>query len=132
MLQGPSEGISSVAFEVLIINCQIYLMNLLIFNCFPSNMIFSIHLFYVKFLFSENDIFPELKRAAVHVRAYLASNFKLTRENDDMMTCYLRDINKFLRYCTLYKSILKCGYPTKSTRLTWFVFLRNLDASALS
>ena len=32
--QGRSEGTSSVAFEVLIINCQIYFINLFIFNCF--------------------------------------------------------------------------------------------------
>ena len=31
--QGHSEGTSSVAFEVLIISCQIYFLNLCIFNC---------------------------------------------------------------------------------------------------
>ena len=38
-----------------------------------------------------------------------------------MMTCYLRDINKFLRYCILCKSILKRGFLTKGIKLTWFV-----------
>ena len=37
------------------------------------------------------------------------------------MTCYVRDINKFLRYRTLCKSVLKCGFPTKSIELTQFV-----------
>ena len=35
--QGRSEGTSSVAFDVLIINCQIEFINLFIFNCLRSN-----------------------------------------------------------------------------------------------
>ena len=36
------------------------------------------------------------------------------------MTCHLRDINKFLRYRNLCKSILKCGFPAKGIELTRF------------
>ena len=43
------------------------------------------------------------------------------------MTCYLRDINKFLRYCTLCKSILKCGFATKGIELTRFVLFEHSE-----
>ena len=57
-VQGRSEGTSSVAFEVLIINCQIYFINLFIFNCLTLNIkLFIFKLFDVKFLFSENHVF---------------------------------------------------------------------------
>ena len=51
--QGGREGTSIVAFEVLIINCQIYFINLFIFNCLTLNIkLFLFKLFDVKFLFS--------------------------------------------------------------------------------
>ena len=75
-----------------------------IFNCLTLNVnLFIFNLFDVKFLFSENHIFRKQKRTAVYGRASLNSPGK-------MMICYLRDINKFLRYRTLCKSILKCGF----------------------
>ena len=120
-LQGHSQRTSSVAFEVLIINCQAYFINLFIFTCLTLNIyLFSFNLFDVKFLFSENHIFRKQTRLAVYGCASLVSDFKLTRENDDLLssrlckTCYLR---------TLHKSILKCGFPTKSIKLTRFVLL---------
>ena len=39
-----------------------------------------------------------------------------------MMICYLRDVNKFLRYRTLCMNILRCKFPTKSIELTWLEF----------
>ena len=39
-----------------------------------------------------------------------------------MMTCYLRDTNKFLRYRTLCTNILKCGFLTKGIELTQLAF----------
>ena len=72
--QGHSKGTSNIAFEVLIISCQIYLINLFIFNLFD-----------VKFLFSKNPIFRKQKRIAVCGPASLVSDFKLTRKNDDML-----------------------------------------------
>ena len=84
--QGRSEGTSSVAFEVLIINCQIYLINLLIFNCLTLTINLFINLFYVKFLFSKNHIFCKQKRTAVYGRASLVSDFELTRKNDDLLS----------------------------------------------
>ena len=84
--QGPSEGTSNVAFEVLIINCQIYFINFLIFNCLTLNInLFIFNLFDLKFLFFENHIFRKQKRTAVYGRASLVSDFKLTRENDDLL-----------------------------------------------
>ena len=61
------KGTSSVAFEVLIINCKIYFINLFIFNCLTLNtklLIFK--LFDVKLLFSENHAFRKQKRTAVY------------------------------------------------------------------
>ena len=123
-MQRRSEGTSSVTFEVLIVNYQIYLINLLIFNCFTLNINLFINLFYVKFLFSENHIFRKQKRTAVYGSASLVSDYKLTQENDYL--CYLRDINKFLRYRTLCKNILKCGFPTKGIKLTRFMLFEVL------
>ena len=51
--------------------------------------------------------------------------------NKKLMTCYLRDINKFLRYDTLCKSILKCGILTKSIELTRFVLFEILGVPQL-
>ena len=85
--QGHSDGTSSVAFEVLIINCQIYFISLFIFNCLALNInFFMFNLFDVKFLFSENQIFRKQKRTAVYGRVSLVSDFKLTRENDDLLS----------------------------------------------
>ena len=39
-IQERSEGISNVAFETLIINCQIYFINFFDFNCLMSNFCF--------------------------------------------------------------------------------------------
>ena len=60
---GCSEGNSSVAFKVLIINCQIYFINLFIFNCLTlSTKLFIFKLLDVKFLFSKNRVFGKKKR----------------------------------------------------------------------
>ena len=87
LIQGRNEGTSSVAFEVLIINCQIYFINLLIFNCLTLNIkLFIFKLFDVKFLFSKNHVFRKQNRTAC-LWSYglsLVSDFKLTRENDDL------------------------------------------------
>ena len=129
LLQGGSEGISSVAFEVIIINCLIYFINLFIFNCLTSNInIFIFNLFDVKFLFSENHIFHKQKKSTVYGRASLVSDFKLTGK---MMTCYFRGMNKFLRYRTQCKSILKCGFPAKGMKLTTFILFEVLGVPQL-
>ena len=53
LIQCRSEGTSSVAFEVLIINCEIYFINLFIFNCLALNInVFIFNLFDVAFLLS--------------------------------------------------------------------------------
>ena len=67
LVQGHSKGTSSVALEVLIINCQIYFINLFLFNCLALNIkLFIFKLFDVKFLFSENYVFRKQKRTAVY------------------------------------------------------------------
>ena len=71
VIQGSREGTSSVTFEVLLINCQIYFINNLykssIFNCLTLNIkLFIFKLFDVKFLFSENHVFCKQKRTALY------------------------------------------------------------------
>ena len=89
-LQGHSEGTSSVAFEVLIIICQIYFINLFIFNCLKLNTkLFIFKLFDVKFLFSENHVFRKQKRTTLYGLMDARPKFrilKLTRKNDDLLS----------------------------------------------
>ena len=131
-LQQRSEGTSSVAFEVLIINCKIYFIYLFIFNCLTLNIkLFIFKLFDVKFLFSENHVFRKQKRTAVYGLMDARPQFRILNSPGKMMTCYLRDINKFLRYRTLCKSILKCGFPTKGIELTRFLLFEILEVPQL-
>ena len=130
--QRRSEGTSSVAFEVLIINCQIYFINLFIFNCLTLNIkLFIFKLFDVTFLFSENHVFRKQKRTAVYGVMDARPQFRILKSLGKMMTCYLRGIYKFLRYRTLWKSILKCGFPTKGIELTRFVLFEILGVPQL-
>ena len=46
----------------------------------------------------------------VYGRASSVINFKLTRENDILMTCHLRDTNECMSFHTLCTSILKYGF----------------------
>ena len=67
MHQGRSEGTSSIGFEVLILNSQIYLINLFIFNCLILNIkLFILMLSDVTYLFSENHVFRKQKGTAVY------------------------------------------------------------------
>ena len=88
IIQGRSEGTSSATFEVPIINCQIYFINLFIFNCLTLNIkLLIFKLFDVKFLFSESHVFRKHNRTAClwsYGRVFLVSDFKLTRENDGL------------------------------------------------
>ena len=69
--QGRSEGTSSVAFEVLIINCHIEFMNCLTSNfCFPKNLSFA----------------SRRERLFIHERASLVLDFKLTQKYDDPLS----------------------------------------------
>ena len=130
--QGCSEGTSSVSFEVLIINCQMYFINLFILNCLTLNIkLFIFKLFGVKYLCPKNHVFRKQNKTAVYGLmdvASLVSDFKLTRENDDLLSL---DINKFVRYRTLCKSILKCGFLTKGIELTRFVLFQVLGGPKL-
>ena len=65
LIQARSEGTSSAAFKVLIISCQIYCINSLIFSCLTLNInLFLFKLFDVKCLFSENHVFRKQKSTA--------------------------------------------------------------------
>ena len=136
-----SEGTSSVAFEVLTINSEIDFINLFIFDCLRSNInlfIFNcltsnINLFNFNCLtsnvcFSENTSFANRrKRLFMVARPY----FRILNSSGKMMTCYLRDTNKFLRYRTLRTSILKWGFPAKGTELTRLVLFEVLEMPQL-
>ena len=125
--QGRSEGTSSVAFEVLIINCQIYFKNSFIFNCLTLNIkLFIFRFFDVKFLFSENHVFHKQKRTAVYGVMDTRPQFRILNSLRKMVTCCLRYMNKFLRYRTLCKSLLKYRFPTKGIELTWFLLFEIL------
>ena len=120
--QGRSEGTSSVALEVLIINCQIYFINLFIFNCVTLDIkLFIFKFFNVKFLFSENHVFRKQKRTAVYGVMDTRPQFQILNPPGRMTTCCLRDINKFLRYRTLCRKIIKCRFQAKDIELTPFV-----------
>ena len=60
--------------------------------------------------------------------ASLVSDFKLTRENDGLLSSRYESI---LRYRTLCKSILKCGFPTKGVELTQLVLFEILGVPQL-
>ena len=85
MPQGRSEGTSSVAFEILIINCQIDFIKFVYLQLFNVQCKFlHLQLFDVKFLFSENYIFRKQERTAVYGRTSLVWNCKLVWKNDDL------------------------------------------------
>ena len=50
----------------------------------------NLELFDAKFLFSGKHIFRKQKIAAVYGCAFLASNFKLARKNDDLLSSRLK------------------------------------------
>ena len=99
--QGRSEGTSSAALEVLIINCKIDFINLFIFNCLTSN----INLFIFNCLTSNINLFNfncltsnfcflkytslanRRKRLLMDACLY----FRILNSYGKMMTCYLRD-----------------------------------------
>ena len=73
----------------------------------------------IKLLFSKEHIFCKENRAAVFRDA--RPWFRILNSPGKMTTCFLRETDAFLRYRTLCRSILKCGFPTKAIKLTWFV-----------
>ena len=102
--QGRREGTSSVAFEVLIMNCKKDFINLFIFNYLPSNKnLFILNCLMSNFCFPKNMYFASRREQLfVDARPY----FRILNSLRKMMTCYLRETIKFLRYRTLCTSIL--------------------------
>ena len=124
-----SEDTSSAAFEVLIINCEIYFINLFIFKCLISNInLFNFNCFTSNICFPKNTSFANRReRLLMDARPY----FRILNSSEKMITCYLRDTNKFLRYRTLCTSILKCGFLTKGIELTRLVLFEVLEMPQL-
>ena len=81
------------------------------FNCLTSIFFFPKN----KFLASRRE------RTFMDARPW----FRVVNSTVKMMTCYLRDKNKFLRYCTLCTSILKCKFPTKGIELARLKFFED-------
>ena len=102
--QGCREGTSSVAFQVLIMNCKKDFINLFIFNYLPSNKnLFILNCLTSNFCFPKNIYFTSRREQLfVDVHPY----FQILNSLGKMMTCHIRDTNKFLRYRTLCTNIL--------------------------
>ena len=105
--QWRSEGTSSVALEVLIIGCHIEFINWYIFNCLKSSFCFPK---IISFASTRERLFMDAR-----------PQFRILKSPGKMMTCYFRDTDAFLRYCTLRKGTLKCRFLTKIIKITWFV-----------
>ena len=94
--QGRSEGTSSVAFDVLIINFEIDFINLFTFNCLTSNVnlfifngltsninLFNFNCLTSNFCFPKNIFFAS-RREQMFMDA--RSGFQLNQENDDLLS----------------------------------------------
>ena len=121
----------SVAFEVLIIVCQIDFINWSIFNCFTLHA--NLFIFNCQ---TSNLCFPKKYLSQVKqnkktkeveengcLQTILVSDFKLAWENDDLLSSRHKNL---LRYRTLCTSVLKSRFPKKGIRLTWFVLFEML------
>ena len=87
------EGTSSVAFEVLIMNCEKDFINLCIFNCLTLNInLFIFNFLTSNFCFPKNIWQAEKNWLFVDLRPY----FRILNSLGKMMTCYLQDANTFL------------------------------------
>ena len=107
------------------INCQICFINCSSSTVLTLNIkLFIFNLFDVKFLFSKNHVFRIQKRTAVYGLMDAHPQIRILNSPGKMMNCNPRDINRFLRYCTLCTSILKYGFPTKGIELHGSYFLR--------
>ena len=88
-MQGRSEGIPSVEFEVLMINCHVEFINLFIFNCLTSN----INLLIVNCLTSNLCLTKNISFTSRRERLLMDvhSQFRILISPGKMMTCYLRN-----------------------------------------
>ena len=96
-------------------------MNLSIFNCLTSRI--NLQLFSdIKLPFSKGNIFRKQRRMTAYRRRSLVS--AISNSLRKIMTCYLWDTNRILRYRTLCTSILKSRFLTKRIKVTRFVLLK--------
>ena len=104
-MQGRGKGTSCVAFEVLMIKCEIDFINLFILNCLTSNInlfifncltsninLFNFNCLTSSFCFPKNIFFCKQKRTDVYGRASLVLGFQLNRENDDLLSSRHKEI----------------------------------------
>ena len=78
------------------------------------------------FVFRKAYFASRKERLFMDVHTY----FRILNSPGKTMT-YLRDTNKFLRYCTLCTSILKCGFPAKGIELKRLVYFEVLRVAQL-
>ena len=80
----------TIAFKVLIFNCQIYFISLFIFNCLTLSInLLIFNLFDLKFLFPRKSYLSQTEEDGcfwTYGRAPLVLDFKLTRDNDDLLS----------------------------------------------
>ena len=126
-----SEGTSSVAFWG--INNQLPNRFLQLFNVrykFVHCRLLNVRSEFVYVpLFNVKCLFPKIISFAGRRQRLLIDarpKFGVLNSPRKMMTCYLRDTNKFLRCHTLCTSILKCEFPRKGIKLTRFVLFEVL------
>ena len=125
-IQGHSDGTSSVSFEVLIISLQIYFISLFIVCCLTLNINF-----FIFNLLMLNSCFPKIisftnRREQLFMNAPSQfRDFKLAQKNDDLLSL------KLLRYRTLCKGILRCGFPRTGIKLTPSVFFEEFRVPQL-
>ena len=94
--------------NLFICNCLTSNINLLNFNCLMSNFYFPKNIFFTS---RRERLFMDAR-----------PQFRVFNSPGEMMTNYLRDTNKFLRYRSPCTNILKCRFPTKDIELTWLKF----------
>ena len=125
--QGYSKCTSNIAFEVLIINCQIDFINVFIFNPLTSNInLFNFNYLTSNFCFPKSISFANRReRLFMDPRPY----FWVLNSPRKMMTCYLRDNIKFLPHPVL--EYTRMWIPDKRYRTnTARTFRGTADASA--
>ena len=74
---------------------------------------------------AENGGVIHFYREWLNARPY----FRILSSLGKMMTCYLRDTNKFFKYCTLCTNIPYYRFPSKGIKLPRFVIFEVLGLS---
>ena len=122
MTVGRVRATSSVAFEVLIMNCETDFINLFIFNYLALNInLFIFNCLTSNFYFLKKNVFRKKERTAVYERAFVVLDFKLIRENDDLLSSRHKHIFEVPHCVHEYTKmqIPKERYLTNMARTFW-------------